>query len=167
MPYFLKLTSTKKSNMWYTQVTSTVSIFVDHWRSRCKGRISGPPLLHNIFLCDYRQGMDWILDLLTTCIHHLELHFTDQWHTQTSVISPLQSPLAVSWQRLLPREILQLPWSRRCPLVNTSHMHLPNSRLTAHLELQNSTADSESESESESLSVLCYDRRSVGQSVLK
>jgi hypothetical protein len=40
---------------------------------------------------------------------HSELHFTDHWHTQTSVLSLLQSPLAVSWQWLLPREILQFP----------------------------------------------------------
>jgi hypothetical protein len=51
-------------------------------------------------VCDYRWGMDWILALLTTCIHHLELHFTDHWHTQTSVLSLLQSPLAVSWQQI-------------------------------------------------------------------
>jgi hypothetical protein len=56
-------------------------------------------------VCDYRRGMD----LLTTCIHHSELHFTDHWHTQTSVLSLLQSPLAVSSQRLLPVEILQFP----------------------------------------------------------
>jgi hypothetical protein len=37
---------------------------------------------------------------LTTCIHHSELYFTDHWHTQTSVLSLLQSPLAVSWQRI-------------------------------------------------------------------
>jgi hypothetical protein len=49
------------------------------------------------------------MDLLTSCIHHLELHFTDHWHTETSVLSLLQSLLAVSWQRLLPRESLQLP----------------------------------------------------------
>jgi hypothetical protein len=40
-------------------------------------------------------------------------------------------------------EILQLPWPRRCPLINTPHLnsqlHLPNSRLTAHLEIWNST----------------------------
>jgi hypothetical protein len=30
----------------------------------------------------------WIgeLDLLTTCTHHLKLHFTNDWHTQTSVL---------------------------------------------------------------------------------
>jgi hypothetical protein len=69
--------------------------------------------------CDHRQGMDWWIDLLTTCIHHLELHFTDHWHTQTSVLSLLQSPLAASWQWLLPREILQLPVFR-----SSCHSHL-------------------------------------------
>jgi hypothetical protein len=49
--------------------------------------------------------MDW----LTTCVHHSELHFADHWHIQTSVLCLIQCPLAVSWQRLLPREILQLP----------------------------------------------------------
>jgi hypothetical protein len=60
-------------------------------------------------VCDCRRGMDWISHLLTTCIHHSELHFTDNWHTQTRVLSLLQSPLAVFWQRLLPKEIPQLP----------------------------------------------------------
>jgi hypothetical protein len=65
------------------------------------------------------------LDLWTTCIHHSERHFTDHWCIQTSVLSLLQSPLVVSWQQLLPREILQLPSLRSsvhsCPcrtLVN-------------------------------------------------
>jgi hypothetical protein len=31
---------------------------------------------HDLRVCDYRRGMDWILDLLTTCTHHSELHFT-------------------------------------------------------------------------------------------
>jgi hypothetical protein len=68
-------------------------------------------LLHIVtffWLCDYRRGMDELMNLLTTCIHHSELHFIDRY-TQTNVLSLLQSPLAVSWQRLLPREILQLP----------------------------------------------------------
>jgi hypothetical protein len=51
--------------------------------------------------CDYRRGMDWILDLLTTCIHHSELHFTVHGYTQTSALSILQSPLVVFWQRFL------------------------------------------------------------------
>jgi hypothetical protein len=42
-----------------------------------------------------------ISDLLATYIHHSELHFTDHWHTQTSVLSVLQYPLAISWQRFL------------------------------------------------------------------
>jgi hypothetical protein len=44
----------------------------------------------------------WIgeLDLLTNCIHQLELHFTVHWHIQTSVLSLLQYPLAVSWQQI-------------------------------------------------------------------
>jgi hypothetical protein len=29
---------------------------------------------HDIGVLDYRCGMDWILYLLTTCIHHSELH---------------------------------------------------------------------------------------------
>jgi hypothetical protein len=35
------------------------------------------------------------------------LHFTDHWHTQTSVLSlrVLQSPLAVSWERILTQEL--------------------------------------------------------------
>jgi hypothetical protein len=62
--------------------------------------------------CDYRRGMDWWMDLLNTAIHHAVSHVIDHWHTQKSVLSILQSPLAVSWQRLLPREILQLPCFR-------------------------------------------------------
>jgi hypothetical protein len=60
--------------------------------------------------------------------------------------------LDVSWKRILTMEILQLPWSRHYPLVNTPYLNscrhllsLPCSaqlRLTAHLELRNSTADS-------------------------
>jgi hypothetical protein len=42
-------------------------------------------------------------------MQHSKLHLSDHWHTQTSVLSLLQSPLAVSWQRFLPRKIFQLP----------------------------------------------------------
>jgi hypothetical protein len=68
---------------------------------------------HILGVWEYRQGMNWILDLLTTCICHSKPHSTDHRHTQTSVLSLLQSPQAVSWQQLIPREILQLPtfWS--------------------------------------------------------
>jgi hypothetical protein len=64
-------------------------------------------------MCDYWRGMGLWLGLLTACIHRSELHFTDHWHTQTNVLILLQSPLAVSWQRLIPRKILQLP-ALRC-----------------------------------------------------
>jgi hypothetical protein len=60
---------------------------------------------------NYRRGPECWMDLLTTCIHHSKLHFTDHWHIQASVLSLLQSPPAVSWQRLLPREILSSPHS--------------------------------------------------------
>jgi hypothetical protein len=42
-----------------------------------------------------RRGLD-LLRLYTP----LELHFTGHWNTQTSVLSVLQSILAVSWQRI-------------------------------------------------------------------
>jgi hypothetical protein len=34
-------------------------------------------ILSHICVCDYRQCMNWMLNLLTTCIRHSELHFTD------------------------------------------------------------------------------------------
>jgi hypothetical protein len=44
-------------------------------------------------------------------IHHSELHFTHHWHTQTSVLSLLQSPPAVSWQRLYQWRFFSFPCS--------------------------------------------------------
>jgi hypothetical protein len=38
--------------------------------------------------------------LVNWFIDHLELHFTVHWHTQTSALSLVQSPLAVSWQQI-------------------------------------------------------------------
>jgi hypothetical protein len=67
------------------------------------------------YILSWFRGMTidgiWIgeLDLLTTCTHHWELPFTDHWHTEPNVLILLQFLLAVSWQRLLPREILRLP----------------------------------------------------------
>jgi hypothetical protein len=58
--------------------------------------------------------MDW----MNGFIDHSELHFTVHWHTQTSVLSLIQPPLAVSWQRLLPRESLSFP--RLGPLVTAA-----------------------------------------------
>jgi hypothetical protein len=49
------------------------------------------------------------MDLLSTCTHHTELRFTGYWHTQTSVLSLLLSPITVSWQMFLPRGVLQRP----------------------------------------------------------
>jgi hypothetical protein len=78
-----------------------------------------------------------MLNLLTILIHHLELHCTDHWHTQTSVLSVLQSPLAVSWQRLLPREIFQLPalrsscHSRPCRTLVNLQLNWLGPRLAA------------------------------------
>jgi hypothetical protein len=86
-------------------------------------------------VCDYRRGMDWILDLLTTCIHNLKLHFTDHWHTQTSVLKLLQSPPALSCQQLLLREVLQIPTPRSSsqPLVqNSSADNSSNSQAGGH-----------------------------------
>jgi hypothetical protein len=70
-------------------------------------------------VCDYRRGIDWWMDLLTTYIHHSELHFTDHWHTQTNVLSLLQSTLAVSWQWLLPSGDSSAPalWSSSSQLT--------------------------------------------------
>jgi hypothetical protein len=66
-------------------------------------------------VCDYKRGLDWWIDLLTTYTHHSKL----QVITALSLISALykslahakssQSSLDVFWQRLLTVEILQLP----------------------------------------------------------
>jgi hypothetical protein len=65
---------------------------------------------HDFEVRDYTGGMDWVVDSLTTCIHHSELHFTVHWHTKTSVLSLLQPPVAVSWQQIFNTvEILQHP----------------------------------------------------------
>jgi hypothetical protein len=76
-----------------------------------------------IYVFDYRRGTDWLLDLLTTCIHQSELHFTNHWHTQTSVLSQLQSPLAVSWQQLLTQWRF-FSFLRSGSLVTATHLEL-------------------------------------------
>jgi hypothetical protein len=53
--------------------------------------------LHALYSHVLSVCIDWWMDLLTTCIHHSKLHYTVHWHTQISVLSLLQSPLAVSW----------------------------------------------------------------------
>jgi hypothetical protein len=56
------------------------------------------PFLYDIVtslgVCDYRRGMDWILDLFINCIHHSELHFTDHWQRLVyPVYYSLHSPI--------------------------------------------------------------------------
>jgi hypothetical protein len=97
----------------------------------------------------------WIgeLDLLTTCIHHSELHFIVHWHAQTSVLS-----LLVSTSRFLAKVLTQWRFfsfrshavDRWITLHTCTHSTIfsaslaePNSRLTAHLELRNSTDGSQ------------------------
>jgi hypothetical protein len=36
--------------------------------------------------CDYRWGMEWWMDLLTTCIHHSKPHFISHWHGLVSSV---------------------------------------------------------------------------------
>jgi hypothetical protein len=78
-------------------------------------------------MSDYRRGLVWWLDLLTTLTHDSWLHFIihsyTHIHTYTSVLTVLLSPIVVNWYRILPMEILQLRWSRRCPLANTPHLN--------------------------------------------
>jgi hypothetical protein len=58
-------------------------------------------------VCIVTRMSDWTgVGLVTRFIDYLSvhdswLHFIDYRHTQTSVLSLLQSPLAVSWQRIL------------------------------------------------------------------
>jgi hypothetical protein len=63
-------------------------------------------------ICDYRRGMDWILDLLTTYRSYYKLlqhyrYFRNLQFTvtHTSVLSLLQFLLSVSWQRILTQEL--------------------------------------------------------------
>jgi hypothetical protein len=86
-------------------------------------------------LCVAIDGV-WI-EYWIYCIHHSELHFICHWHTQSSVLSLLQSPLAVSWQRFLPKEILQLHalrsscHSRPCRTLFNWQLNQLGSRLAA------------------------------------
>jgi hypothetical protein len=102
-----------------TQAQYRLRLKLDHactWTHVCMYNVC---IVKYLGLCDYRRGMEWLLDILTTSIHLSELHFTDHWHIQTTVLSLLQSPLAVSWQRLLSRGILQLPAFRSSCLMTT------------------------------------------------
>jgi hypothetical protein len=59
-------------------------------------------------VCDYRRGMNWLLDFIDHFYTPLGTTLSRSL-TQSRDLSLLQSPRAVSWQRLLPREIIQLP----------------------------------------------------------
>jgi hypothetical protein len=102
-------------------------------------------ILSRIWVCGYRRGMDWILHLLTHYAHHAELQVITAPPLISILHSSLQNPLrffqsavstAVSWQRLLTVEILQLPalWSschsRPCRiLVNSLNCQLSTPEL--------------------------------------
>jgi hypothetical protein len=80
---------------------------------------------HILGVRDCRRGIDWWVGF----IDHLYTPLGTTLHsspTQTSDLSLLQSPLVVSWQRLLPREFLQLPaFSSSChkpPLKNSCQL---------------------------------------------
>jgi hypothetical protein len=60
-------------------------------------------------MSDYSRGLGWRFDLLTTytlTTRDYISQITDT-HTQTSVLSLLQSPIAVSSQRILIQELKQ------------------------------------------------------------
>jgi hypothetical protein len=70
---------------------------------------SNIPFNNTVTMCVTIDGVwigEWIYWPLVYTTRNYTLQTTD---TYISVLSLLQSPLAVSWQRLLPREILQLP----------------------------------------------------------
>jgi hypothetical protein len=70
-------------------------------------------------MCDYRRGMDWRKDLLTTYTHDSELQvitappqISTLHKPSQHLLSVFQSavcPTAVPWQQLLTVELLQLP----------------------------------------------------------
>jgi hypothetical protein len=60
-------------------------------------------------ICDCRRVLDWWLDLLPIYSHDSWLHFTDHWHTKTSVFGISESPLAVSWRQVLTQELRVWP----------------------------------------------------------
>jgi hypothetical protein len=92
---------------------ASFKIFVNIFNSKCivhKLRYDTVTLWKSVIttfgVCDYRRGMDRILDLLmTTCINHFALHNTDHWHTETSLLSLLQSPPSISWHQILAQEL--------------------------------------------------------------
>jgi hypothetical protein len=97
-------------------------------------------ILSRVGLCDYRRGMDWWMDLLTTCIHH----------SVTANLYALQISRA-------PAKSSQSTFTSRC-LVAVAVPLIPCSS-----PVQNSSVNCTGLSKSK----LCYDRRSAGQSILE
>jgi hypothetical protein len=72
--------------------------------------------------CDYRQSSDWLLDLLATCVHHSELHFTV--HCQRLVCP---QSIAISTSCFLATDLIQwrfFSFPRSGPLVRTARAEL-------------------------------------------
>jgi hypothetical protein len=96
------------------------------WREYC----------HDLGARDYKRGnrlVNGFIDRLYTPLG--AAIYRPLTHTQTTFLSLLQSPLAASWQRLLPRVILQHPslrsscHSRPCrSLVNWQLIWVPDWR---------------------------------------
>jgi hypothetical protein len=81
---------------------------------------------YDLVVRDYRRGMDWILDLLTTSVDCSELHFTDHWQTQTSVLSLLK----VSTSRFLATAYTERNFSAFRAQVPVSQPPVQNSLST-------------------------------------
>jgi hypothetical protein len=68
--------------------------------------------------------------------HDSWLHFTGQWHKQTSVLSLLQSSTAVSWQRILIQELEQFHWMTH---IKSSHYNRTSNWALLQLNVPVST----------------------------
>jgi hypothetical protein len=83
----------------------------------------------HVLWTDYKRGMNWWMDLLTTYTHHSELHalttltLISTFYKSLAHAKSSQSSLDVSWQRIWTMKILQLLCSRRCPLANTPQLN--------------------------------------------
>jgi hypothetical protein len=98
-------------------------------------------------------GSIWIRYWIYLPLVHTTRNYTLQITNTHRLVSTI--PLALSWQRLLPRKVLQFLCSRRArwltlhiwthSAIFSAYLPEPNSRLTAHLERLNSTDYSESE----------------------
>jgi hypothetical protein len=107
--------------------------------------------------------------LLTTCTDHSKLHFTDHWHTETSVLKSITvltscflATNLTKWRffsflgHAVARWLTLHPWTHSA--IFSASLAEPNSRLTAYLEIRNSTNYSESyvTTDGQSASVLEY-----------